>query len=141
MKRVLRLLLAVSALATGCGGDSTTTTSPSTPEPLVSIFSGTLEPGGHVPYSLFVSATGTIDLTLFSLRPAGSATSTLSVPMVIGFGLPIDDACVYSTSTTVGAGLVKQLSVQSLAGTFCVGITDAGQLNQAADFNIKISYP
>lgn len=135
------VIVAVAALWwSGCN-NAPLPTAPTTSTRNTTSFNGTLQPSGSQRLVLFVRETGTVDLTLYSVRPAGAVVPALSVPMRIGFGLPIGDGCTFQAASTFSPGLTTQVSVTTLGGTFCVGIEDEGRLTQAVDFNMRVVHP
>jgi len=141
MRRAILILAAAALALPGCGDDNSTPTTPTTLVRNVENFAGTLQPAGSQRFIFFVSATGTVDLTLFSVRPAGAQTPTLSTPLRIGFGLPIGDGCTLQVAATTAPGLTTQVTLQTLAGTFCIGVEDEGRLTAPTDFNVKVLFP
>jgi len=140
MRRVLLIVAAAALLLPGCGDDPLPTT-PTTSVRNSESFNGTLEPSGSQRFVFFVSATGTVDLTLYSVRPVGAQTPALSIPLRFGFGLPIGDDCTLQLAATAAPGLTAQVSLQTLAGTFCIGVFDEGRLTSPVDFNLKAVFP
>lgn len=134
-------MAAAALLLPGCGDDNNTPTTPTTPTRNTDNFVGTLQPSGSQRFVFFVSATGTVDLTLYSVRPAGAQTPALSTPLRIGFGLPIGDGCTLQVAATTAPGLTTQVTLQTLAGTFCLGVEDEGRLTVPIDFNLKAVFP
>jgi hypothetical protein len=140
MRRAILIVAAAALLLPGCGDDNTPTT-PTTPTRNVQDYSGTLQPSGSQRFVFFVSATGTVDLTLYSVRPAGLQTPALATPLRIGFGLPIGDGCTLQVAATTAPGLTTQVTLQTLAGTFCIGVEDESRLTAPTDFNVKAVFP
>jgi hypothetical protein len=133
------VLLVVCA---GCGEDSTTAPTPN--EPITRItehFTGELEVGGSRSYAFTVTTSGTTNVTLLSLRPAGAATPALTTAVGLGLGTPAGTSCALRTATTVQPALSSQLSAPTNPSIHCVLISDTGNLQGAVTFIIRIVHP
>jgi hypothetical protein len=141
-RRACFVVLLAASICAACGDDGTTM-SPSTTTPARSteVFGGRLDVGGSQFYSFSVSQSGTTEITLLSLRPAGVATTTLSVTVGLGLGAPAGTGCALSSATTASPALTTQLTVTTNPTTYCVKIADVGTLTDAVDYTIRILHP
>ena len=140
MKRRLWVAL-ILVLSAGCNKTSTTPTS-TTPDPYVvsDVFSGTLSMQGTQLRVFSVVQTSQTVLTLASLKRSGTNT-TVSVPLTLVLGTPTTDAstCTPSTTLTVSPALTAHFNQQLIAGTYCVSLTDPGNLTDTVDFGVRIN--
>jgi hypothetical protein len=142
MTRAILTTLAAALLCASCGGDSgtspttTTETSRSTEN-----FSGTLALFGSQFYSFTVTTSGTTDITLLSLTPAGAATPALTSEVGLGIGTPAGTGCALSSAATVRPALITQLSTTTAPTIYCVNISDLGNLADSVKFTIRIVHP
>lgn len=140
--RALALLVFLAAVTAGCGNNDTTTT-PTATTPLRSseTFGATLNPGQSQFYSFSTVSPGTTDVTLISIRPAGSVSVTLSPVVGLGLGTPQATDCALSSAINTAPGLKAQISVATNISTYCVKIADIGSLTGAVDYTIRVVHP
>ncbi len=142
MMRQILTILATALLCAACGGDSST--SPSTPTTLTrttEYFRANLEVQGSQFYSFTVSASGTTDVTLLSLRPAGAPTPALTTAVGLGVGTPAGTGCALTVAATVQPALSTQLSSTTTPTIYCVNIADIGNLQDTVNFTVRIVHP
>lgn len=141
MRRAWFCALSLALTASSCSNPA----APDDPTPTtrsVKTFFGTLDPGGTQFYSFTVTATGTTDLTLQILRPAGASVPALATPLLLSLGTPQGTGCgAPLAQVTVQPALLPQISVPTAATTYCAQLADPGNLAAAADFNIRIEHP
>jgi hypothetical protein len=141
-RRAFALLAFIAAIAAGCG-DNATTTTPTTTSDVRSTetFGATLNPGQSQFYSFTTISPGTTEITLISIRPSGSVSTTLSPVVGLGLGTPQAIDCALSSATTTTPGLKAQVSVATNVSTYCVKIADLGNLTGAVDYTIRVVHP
>ncbi len=142
MMRAILTTLAAALLCAACGDDSVT--SPSTDTTTTrstEYFRANLEVQGSQFYSFTVSTSGTTDVTLLSLRPAGASTPALTTAVGLGVGTPAGTGCALTMATTVQPALSTQLSTTTTPTIYCVNIADIGNLQNTVDFTIRIVHP
>ena len=141
-RRAVVLLTFIAAMAGGCG-DNATTTTPTTTSDVRSneTFGATLSPGQSQFYSFTTISPGTTEITLISIRPLGSVSTTLSPVVGLGLGTPQATDCALSSATTTTPGLKAQVSVATNVSTYCVKIADLGNLTSAVDYTIRVIHP
>ena len=113
-------------------------TSPSPPaSPVTVVYDSQLYPGGTASRTLTVTQSGTVYLTLTSVRPDAA------VALGLGVGIPRADGggCHLSQSISVASGATSQLSTNVDAGTYCVKVFDVGTLTDAVSFSVTIVHP
>lgn len=138
-------LLALALVASGCT-QSTTVTTPSstttTPSaPIIETMTGVLPVGGTRFYSFSIASPGAVTATLQSMSGV-DVPPTVIVNM--GIGVPSGSNCSGSQSQVQAsgdAGLSTQVSQSQDKGTFCVSISDIGNLPAPATFRIQIDHP
>lgn len=142
MRIALPLVLVAALVSAGCDDSPTQPTNPVvTPSTFTETFAGTLTAGGTSFYSFSVFQSGTVSVMFGSLTPTGTDVP-LGVPMTIGFGVPKGTGCDVPSPAQLAPGLTYQLSNTFLPGTYCVNISDPGNLASPADFAIRIvQYP
>jgi len=127
LQRCVLMLLVASIAA--CGDDGVTAPSTETTE----TFSSALAVGGWASHSLSVLEPGTVTVTLDSISPA----------VVVGLGFGVFDgsvsSCTLMASIETAGGSTDQLVNAVESGTYCVKISDIGNLRQSASFSISIS--
>jgi len=129
---------AVAIALPGCGDKNNTPTTPTpTATTFAEIFSGELNPRGIAFYSFATSQTEKLGVTLASLGVDGSITPLTSA-LNLGLGFPSGTGCTLRTQQTVTPGLSAQISQSIDAGTYCVNITDPGNLAATSIFVIRI---
>src|SRR5262245_11015018 len=135
--RPLIAVLTWASLMSGCGKDSTTTPTPTTPTgPTTSIFASRLTPSGAVSRSFGATTAGTV--TVMLTNAAGPTT-------VVGLGIGVPSTgiakCALSTAIRTASGTTPQISTPVDAGTYCVTVYDLGTLTNPIDFSVTLVYP
>jgi|KBSSwiStaDraftv2_1062776.scaffolds.fasta_scaffold44820_4 hypothetical protein len=140
--RAVVLAVLAAVFAASCGNNDTTTT-PTTTEDIrnTEIFSATLSVGQSQFYSFTTISPGTTDVTLISLRPAGSISSTLSSVVGIGLGTPQGTDCALSSALNTTPGLKAQLTATTNVSVYCVKIADIGNLTGTVDYTVRVVHP
>src|SRR5262245_31539889 len=95
----LTLLVFAAAIAASCGDNTPTTPTTTADTRSNETFGATLNPGQSQFYSFTTVSAGTTDITLVSLRPAGSLTATVSAVVGLGLGTPQMTDCALSNAT------------------------------------------
>ncbi|MGC4084880.1 MAG: hypothetical protein QM736_22895 [Vicinamibacterales bacterium] len=132
------LACAVMLASIGCGDDSPTTPSTSTPTSSTELFTGTLSPGGSSFYSFTVTNAGTVSITLASLA---SSRVGLVLPsrLTIGLGVPNGFGCATTSTVDTAPGLTAQLTASGAKDNiYCVNLADPGVLTGDVLFVIRI---
>jgi len=139
-RRVAVALAIVAALAgAACNLDSlnpfssSKSTSSTSSTPVTETFTGSLALKGSNFYTFTVTKTGAVSVTLSGLSPT-------SVPVEVGFGTPngTTSCTLISANPTALAGSTPQITTTGNAGTYCVDISDVGNLTSASTFIISI---
>src|SRR5262249_19713370 len=124
MKLTLWALLGTSLVLAAC--DSSTQPSENLAAPsIIESFKGTLAGGGLRFYWFVVGARGTVNVTLNSLTVGGDAFGST---VGLAIGTPNGTGCADINQTTAGAGTTPQLTNSYNAATYCVRISDSGNL-------------
>ena len=143
-RRSLVALFVVGMLVSAaCGDDTPQTTTPDTNTDVRSTetFGATLTVGQSQFYSFTTISPGTTDVTLVSLRPAGSVSSTVSPVVGLGLGIPSGTDCALGWATNTAPALKAQLTVSTSVTTYCVKVADIGNLTGAVDYTIRVLHP
>jgi hypothetical protein len=140
-RRPLRFgfLLLLLVGGTACSQDEETPTTPTTqgPTSFTQVFSGTLQPRTSQTYAFSLGSSLPVRLSLGSLTDANE--NPLASTLTMTFGRPAGTGCGALHTTTVQAGLATHMLFQPAPGTYCVAITDTGQLPAAALFGVRIT--
>lgn len=142
--RVGSLLLLSALLVGGCdsGGSTTPDTTPTPAEPMYrQLFTGTLPVGGSRFYAFSIATEGTINATL---EDVGGPNVEPTVIVNLGIGQPAGIGCSGSATAVQAsgeAGLVRMVTAVQAPGTYCVLISDAGNLAAPATFRVAIDHP
>jgi hypothetical protein len=140
--RAIALFVLSAALTASCGsGNTTTSPTDATDSRNNETFGATLNVGQSQFYSFTTISPGTTDITLVSIRPSGSVSSTLSPIVGLGLGTPQATDCALSNATNTTPGLKAQLSVATNISTYCVKIADIGNLRGPVDYTIRVVHP
>jgi hypothetical protein len=137
--KIVRFVIVV--LVTGTGLGCNTATSPTAPSPTATpasvLYESQLYPGGSLSRTITVGATGTVSVTLTSLRPDPG------VEVGLGVGIPRADGggCHVSQSVATTTGSTPQLTIAADPGTYCVRVYDIGTLTIDVFFSITIAHP
>ncbi len=143
MRAVLLWVVVVALLTTGCGDSTTspttdsTTTTASEPPITTETFAGTLGVGATTFYPFTVSQAGAVTATLVSI---GGDVVPSTVQVRLGIGTPEDTGCTAMTTSLVSSKS-PVLSVTEDPGSYCVSITDVGNLFGIAAFEVTIAHP
>ena len=138
---LIRCLLACAAAGLiGCGDDSPTSPTNTTPAISSETYTGAIAAGGSGFYSFTVTVAGTANVTFGSLTNASSGRP-IDVAMQLAFGIPAGEGCNTTSSATVAPGLSAQLSSAVTTGIYCVQFSDVGNLTVPASFGIRIVHP
>lgn len=139
-------LLVLAAMASACT-ESTTVTTPSggstitSSSPVSEIMSGVLPVGGSRFYSFSIASPGGVTATLQSMSGAGVPAD---VVVNMGIGILSGSLCTGSQTAvqaTGDTGFVSQVSQSPTAGTYCVSLSDIGNLPAPATYRIQIDHP
>jgi hypothetical protein len=119
----------VAAGAAACGNSTTAPTTSSNDN-----FSSTLAVRGTATHTVTVVKAGTVTVTLDSIIPVAVVG--------VGFGLSntTSGTCTVTTSMDTSGG-TDQLSSAVDVGTYCVRISDIGNLTQPSSFSMTITRP
>ena len=145
--RALPFALVLAFVCTACSSDSTPTT-PTTatpPSPVTEIFKSSVVRLGTTSHTFVAAKAGTVNLTLTNIDPSAVAATQL----VIGIGIPTLSSAGCSLTTTkttapdTSTSPVPQLTALVDGGTFCVKVSDVGNLtvSQQAFFTLSIERP
>ena len=135
----LCLAMAVGSFA-ACGGASSgggVTTSPSpSPQPKTETFNGTVAVRACSSNNYTVGTDGEVDVTLTAAAPPAN------VSMSVYIGTPLGGVCSLIQGPTVTpAGSSPQITGNSTAGTYCVGVCDAGSQTAPVNYTVTVQHP
>ena len=105
------------------------------------VFSSTLPVGGSRFYSFHIAASGTVTATLTDVQGDGVPPS---VVVNMGIGTPAGTTCTASATPVqvIGAaGLTTQVTATEQPGTYCVLLSDVGNLFAPAVFTVSLDHP
>jgi hypothetical protein len=135
MKASFPALLVVALAGAACGGSSPT--APPTTSGSTEHFTGLLPVQGSSFYSFTVTAAETVTISLASLT-AGSVGAASPSVVRLGLGVPLGTDCSVNNSVDTAAGLTSQLTASINPDTYCVRISDIGNLTAPMNFTILI---
>jgi hypothetical protein len=141
MIRARSLTLLCILLATSACSERTTVPSqvaqlPLTAQASTQVFSGTLSPAGSQLFA-FTIGNAPVRVSLGSLTDANG--NPLQQSLRLTFGVPQGTGCGSIQSATTSASLSTHLQVLVSGGTYCVSVSDIGQLSTTATFGVRIT--
>jgi len=135
----LGALVSASALAAGCGDDTTTTSTPITPPSanVTDTFTGTLNPNGGTTHPFVVQSSGAVQATITVLSP----DTTTQVGIALGIWTSVSSCQVVVANDKASQG-TSVLGTATGNGALCVRIFDSsGVLPQVESYQIDVSHP
>jgi hypothetical protein len=146
MRAVWLWVAVVAFLATGCKHSTTTapttttttTTTTSAPPTTTEEFDGTLGVGATVSYPFTVSQAGSVTATLVSI---GGAVVPSTVQVRLSIGTPDGAGGCATTTMSLVSTSSPVLSATENPGSYCVNVTDVGNLAGTAVFDVTIAHP
>src|SRR5438309_8660791 len=133
MSRIIVVVFCVALIASAC----TDPVAPPAPTPVVptvtDTFTGTLSPLATNSHPFVVSAIGGVKVTLTTVDPP--------VKLAIGIGTPstTTGTCAVITSTITVPSTTPQLSgTATIAGNYCVAVSDPGNVTDTAAYTITV---
>jgi len=135
MTRAAKTMLAAAAgvlmLAAACS-DPTVPPAPSTaPATIPEIFTGTLNVLSTNTHNFTVQQVGAIQVTLTDVEPPAAIS--------IGIGTPSVAGCLVIAGNTGVAGTTTLLSgTATIAGNFCVSVSDVGNLVEPVNYTVSV---
>lgn len=125
-QRFLALSLVVLAVSAACTNNETPTTPTDTgPTSFTQVFTGTLQPGASSSFAFGLGSAVALRVALGSLTDLSE--NPLSSTLKLTFGRPQGTGCGELQSVTVQAALATHMIFQPAPGTYCVGVSNAGQ--------------
>lgn len=137
MKLSRLIACALAACTLGCGDDNPIAPTEIPGVPITELFIGTLAPGGSSFYSIGFGETSQVRVTLVGLSSSAGVLTPATVSLRMG--VPSGTTCAPTSSQNVAPGFAAQIAGEFTAGTYCVGIADAGGLTQSTNFLIRIN--
>ena len=105
------------------------------------VFTSTLPVSGSRFYSFHIAASGTVTATLTDVEGEGVPPS---VVVNMGIGTPAGTTCTASAipvQVTGAAGVPTQVTATEQPGTYCVIVSDVGNLFAPATFTVSLDHP
>ena len=137
-QKLRRVALVAAAIVSGACNETANPTAPSAvTSPVTVSYETQLYPRGAASRSLTVAQSGTVQVTLTSVRP------DQSVELGIGLGIPRADSsgCHLSQSVNAASGAAAHIVTNVDAGTYCVQVFDLGTLTNEVSFSVTIVHP
>ncbi len=137
MVRVVCPLTVVVVMAAACDLPVGNSISPSN-LPVLDTFSGSLTQNGSVTFAFDLAQTGPVAVTLTTVAP-------MSVAVGLGIGTPrttgTTAVCTPTKSvSTVVPGPSAQLTVNESAGSFCIVVSDVGNLTGPSTVTLTVGH-
>jgi hypothetical protein len=130
------LLLVVVMSAAACTNPFSNSSAPSTTASTTDTFNGSLAPNGAIVFTFNVTTAGSVGVTLTSVSP--STTSALG----LGVGPSNNGTCSVTNSTSSAvAGSTAQLTASENPGTYCVKVSDTGNLTTTSTVTVAVAHP
>jgi hypothetical protein len=144
--RCAALFLLIS-LCAGCGDDTATSPSSTTPGRATERFDDIINVRESKFKAFSVGSSGTTSINLASLTPIGG-TGVVNSTMELGWGKTIKDesgnpiGCELAKVLQTTAALASQMN-EALppAQDYCANIADVGFLRDSANFSIRVTHP
>ncbi len=134
MKWILGTLLSLSLLTAACADPVAPATPTPVPPNLTETFTGTLTLLGIVTHPFTVGQVGGVTVTITDMTP--------SAAVLLGVGSQGATGCSVIQSVTAVAGTSPQLSgTASVPGSFCVAVSDVGNLVESVNYTIVVRHP
>jgi hypothetical protein len=127
---ILAVVMSTAACANPFASEPSTPTGSAT-----DTFNGSLAPNGAIVFTFTVSTAGSVGVTLTSVSP--STTSALG----LGVGTSSNGTCSVTNSTSSAvAGSAAQLTVTGNPGTYCVRVSDSGNLAATSTVTVTVAH-
>jgi ABC-type nitrate/sulfonate/bicarbonate transport system permease component len=138
-RRLFPLFLAVALASGACeesvdSGALNPTPTPD-PESVTETFSGSLNRNGAVTHTFATNGAGTVVAALLTIAP----DSTVAVSL--GLGTWTGNACQVVLANDNAIQGVSITGSGSAAGTFCVRISDAGNITDTITYEVRVTHP
>jgi hypothetical protein len=139
MKRSVLVPVIVALVGAACSSNSSPTEPSTTPTASsVQTFSGLLDVQGSSFYSFTVTAAEAASITLASLTATTLNGPASTAVVRLGLGVPSATDCSVTSTVDTAAGLTAQLKATINPDTYCVTISDIGNLTAPMNFNVRI---
>jgi hypothetical protein len=145
--RFAALLLVIVSLCAGCGDDTPTAPSSTTPSRATERFDAIINARESQFFPFSVGSNGTTSINLASLSPL-NRPGVITATMEIGWGKSEKDAdgnvvgCTLAKVLQTAPALASQLNdTLPPAADYCANIADVGGLPESANFSIRITHP
>ena len=131
MNRILAIALGLSLLATACADP----VAPATPTPvqptITETFTGTLLQLGNNAHPFTVQQVGGLKITISKIDP--------KVTIGFGVGTPGLTGCTIVRDSKATAGATTELAgTASIAGPFCIGVFDSGEVVEPITYTVTV---
>lgn len=130
-------VLALLLLGTAGLGACSTTTSPLTPATVTLVFASRIQQNGSAWRSFAVPTAGSVTVQLTSVSQADAVVG-------LGIGTINGNSCVPTQSLQTAANSAAnspQITTSLAVGTYCVQLSDVGNLTTIVDFTVLIVTP
>jgi hypothetical protein len=128
-------LLAVVMSVAACTNPFSGLSASPTTTPTTDTFNGPLVQNGSIVFTFTVTTAGSVGVTLMSVSP--STTSALG----LGVGPSTNGTCSVTNSTSAAvAGSTAQLTATENPGTYCVKVSDLGNLTTASTVTVTVAH-
>ncbi len=134
MKRLIPFALALGLSACGSASSSTTPSNTTSSGLTTDTFTGTVAVGGSDSKNFTVVLTGVVSVTL----------TAAPVPLGLAVGIPGSSGCgslIPGSQVTATAGSLAQVAGEVTPGTFCVLVSDVGNLTAPAAYSLSVQHP
>lgn len=135
MKWILGTLLSLSLLTAACADPVAPPTPTPVPPNLSETFTGTLTVLGILTFPFTVGQVGGVTVTITDMTP--------SAAILLGVGSQGATGCsvIQSVTTSVAVAAPQLSGTASVAGSFCVAVSDVGNLVEPVNFTLVVRHP
>ncbi len=131
-------VLVATLLATACNNDpfGQLPTEPAVPPTVITdTFEGLLTVNGAVSHPFVVSRAGTLSATLTAIEPEGAI-----IGVSLGTWNSGTNACTLIITNDLAPGGAVLVGTASVAGNFCVRVSDVGKLTASAGYLLTVAH-
>jgi hypothetical protein len=128
-------IFAVVMSAAACANPFASDTAPSPTGSTTDTFTGSLAPNSAIVFTFTVTTAGSVGVTLTSVTP--STTNALG----LGIGASSNGSCSVTNATSSAvASSTAQLTAAENPGTYCVRVSDSGNLTATSTVTITVAH-
>jgi hypothetical protein len=141
LKAACALMLAVLGLASCSNSNNNPAAPTATPLPVViQVYAGPLDPGGSATYIVTLANDSTVQVMLAGEQLA-NPIRTVSIPLQVDISNWDGSTCTALDTNVTAPRLTAQLQRFLTTGSYCVRLSDPGNLTETVGSVVRIAYP